>query len=46
MNTLKIVEGVIVGRTLMGRMTVRILEMNSPQQLEDRRQLIEYGLWD
>ena len=42
----EILEGVIIGKTPIGRVTSRILEMNSPQQIGDRRSLIEDGLWD
>lgn len=42
----EIVNGVLLGRTAVGRVTVRVLEMNSPQQVETRRLLIEAGLWE
>jgi hypothetical protein len=42
----EILEGVIIGKTPIGRVTARILEMNSPQQIGDCRSLIEDGLWD
>ena len=35
----------IVGKTPVGRVTVRLLRMNRPEQVETRRPLIEVGLW-
>lgn len=35
----------IVGKTAIGGVTVRILQINHPDQLEARRQLIEVGAW-
>ncbi len=40
------VEGIIIGETPVGGVTVRILEMNHPQQIEMRRYLLEAGFWD
>lgn len=39
-------DGVIVGKTPVGRVTVRLLQMNRIEQVEVRRLLIENGLWD
>lgn len=38
-------EAVIVGKTAVGRVTVRILKMNHPVQVKTRHDLIEDGLW-
>jgi hypothetical protein len=38
-------EAVIVGKTPIGRVTVRLLEMNRERQIEIRRNLIEEGRW-
>ena len=38
-------DGMIVGKTAIGRVTVRLLQMNHPEQLEIRLQLIQAGLW-
>ncbi len=35
----------IVGKTPSGRITVRLLQMNHPDQVEARRFLIKSGLW-
>ena len=35
----------MVGKTAIGRVTIRILQMNHPDQIETRRVLIENGLW-
>ena len=37
---------VIVGRTVIGRVTVRILQMNHPNRVETRSYLIDAGLWE
>ena len=42
----EMLEGIILGKTPIGRVTIRILEMNDPQQIEIRRLLAESGLWD
>ncbi len=42
----ELLEGVILGKTPVGRVTIRILEMNSPPQIQTRRFLIEAGLWE
>jgi hypothetical protein len=38
-------EAQIVGKTPIGRVTVRILQLNHPKQIRIRRDLIEAGLW-
>lgn len=38
-------EAEIVGKTVVGRVTVRILRMNHPKQIETRLDLIEQGVW-
>lgn len=38
-------DGVILGKTAVGRVTVRILNVNHPKQVAIRRALIESGLW-
>lgn len=38
-------ESLIEGKTAEGRVTVKILQMNHPQQVEARVALIEAGLW-
>jgi hypothetical protein len=35
----------IVGKTPVGRVTVRLLQMNHPERIEIRYWLIEAGLW-
>jgi hypothetical protein len=35
----------IFGKTAIGRVTVRLLQMNHPEQLEIRLQLIQAGVW-
>jgi hypothetical protein len=42
----ELLEGIVLGRTAVGRVTVRVLEMNSPIQIEVRRLLVEAGLWE
>jgi len=41
----ELVGDVITGRTSVGRVTVRILEMNDPEKVETRRFLIQAGEW-
>lgn len=36
-------EGLITPLTATGRATVRLLQMNEPSQVEERRMLIEFG---
>lgn len=36
---------VFAGKTSIGRVTVRILDMNSPEKVETRRFLIQAGQW-
>jgi hypothetical protein len=38
-------ESQTVGKTPVGRVTVRILQLNHPKQLRIRRELIDLGLW-
>jgi hypothetical protein len=38
-------DGIIVGTTPVSRVTILILDMNRPRQIEIRRNLIEAGLW-
>jgi 5-methylcytosine-specific restriction endonuclease McrA len=38
-------DAVIVGKTPTGRVTVRILQMNHPDQIETRAYLLRAGLW-
>jgi hypothetical protein len=38
-------DALIQGRTPIGRVTINILQMNRPRQLEFRRLLIELGEW-
>src|SRR5262249_28338609 len=35
----------LVGRTAIGRVTIRILDMNAPQEVELRQELIDDGLF-
>lgn len=35
----------IIGKTPIGRITVRLLQMNHPEQVEARRLIIAAGLW-
>ena len=35
----------IVGLTPVGRVTVRLLQMNDPSQIEARRAMLDSGLW-
>lgn len=42
----ELLEGILFGRSAEGRVTVRILEMNTPQQIETRQLLVESGLWE
>lgn len=41
----EIIEGVIAGTTAVGRVTVRLFQMNHPKMIDIRRDLIEAGLW-
>ena len=43
--TLDETSGVIAGRTKVGRATIKILAMNDPPHLEQRRVLLVAGLW-
>jgi hypothetical protein len=36
---------VLVGKTPIGRVTIRILQMNHPDQIETRAYLLSAGLW-
>lgn len=38
-------RAVIVGKTDVGRVTVRILELNHPSQVETRQMLMDIGVW-
>jgi hypothetical protein len=38
-------DGLVLGLTPIGRVTVHILQMNEPLWLDNRRLLIELGLW-
>jgi hypothetical protein len=38
-------NGVRVGKTPAGRVTIRTLQMNYPEQVETRRRLVSAGLW-
>jgi hypothetical protein len=40
-----LVEAEIIGKTPVGRVTVRLLQMNHPEEIEVRRQLILAGWW-
>lgn len=41
-----VLEGLqIVGRTAIGRVTVRLLQINRASQVETRAELVEAGLW-
>ena len=35
----------LVGLTPIGRVTIRLLQMNDPSQIEARRSMIDAGLW-
>jgi len=39
------INATIVGKTAAGRVTVRLLQMNEPEQREIRRLLIAAGEW-
>jgi hypothetical protein len=41
----EIADGVIVGKTAIGRITVHLLQMNILGQVEMRRYLIKAGIW-
>jgi len=41
----EVIEDAIVGKTAIGRVTVKLLQMNHPEQVEKRRLLIAAGLW-
>ncbi len=41
----ELVGATIVGRTAVGRVTARLLQMNHPKQVEVRRLLISAGAW-
>jgi hypothetical protein len=41
----EMLDGVIIGRTPIGRVTVHILQMNEASWLDNRRLLIELALW-
>lgn len=36
---------VVVGKTIVGRATVRLLQINHPDQIESRQNLLDNGLW-
>lgn len=38
-------DAVIIGKTPVGRVTARLLQMNETSRLKARRELIEKGLW-
>lgn len=38
-------NGLMVGKTDVGRVTIRIFQMNHPKQVETRQNLIGKGLW-
>lgn len=38
-------DGLMIGKTPTGRVTVKLLQMNHPKQVEMRRDLIAAGLW-
>jgi hypothetical protein len=38
-------NAIINGKTDVGRVTVRLLQMNDPDRVETRRELIEANLW-
>lgn len=38
-------DGLIFGKTVIGRATARLLKMNVPHMIEIRRVLIEAGIW-
>ena len=39
------IEGEIVGLTMIGRVTVQLLQMNGDERVEERRRLIVLGQW-
>jgi hypothetical protein len=41
-----LVDGVLIGKTALGRVTGRLLEMNAPVQVNTRRNLIQLGKWE
>jgi len=41
----EMVDIVIIGRTPVGRLTVRLLQMNHPERIEARQKLLAAGLW-
>jgi hypothetical protein len=41
----ELVNDEVVGRTAIGRVTVRLLQINHPEQVETRRLIIAAGLW-
>jgi hypothetical protein len=41
----EIVDGEIVGKTAVGRVTIRLLKFNAPQRVELRQELIAAGEW-
>jgi hypothetical protein len=41
----EMVEALIEGTTAIGRATVKLLQLNDPQQVEARTALMEAGLW-
>ncbi len=38
-------NAVFIGKTAVGRVTIRLLQMNDSDRVEARRELIEGGLW-
>ena len=42
----EVIEGVITGKTPIGRVTVQLFQLNRGEQVETRLALIEAGLWD
>lgn len=41
----EMVDALIHGKTPIGRVTARLLQMNEQTRLESRRELVEKGLW-
>jgi hypothetical protein len=38
-------DGVLTGETPEGRATIRLLQLNRPERIEERRMLVTSGLW-
>jgi hypothetical protein len=38
-------DALLIGKTAIGRVTIRVLQMNHPEQVETRYRLMQAGVW-